>query len=825
MKIPPMFPRRLLPISLGLAGLIAQLNATPAPPTDNTAAPYMGVYEWGFATKANLDRIAVSTDWLARRQLWGEEFAPTDTWDSLQCPDWLLGPAAAWVRQDPTRNYVLSVGMLPGPYDGSGPTSGLGAGQPVSLSNGATGAYNGYFQTLAQNLVRNGLANNTIIRLGWEFNGTWYTWRADTDVKALYYAAYWQQIVTTMRAVPGAANLKFCWNGAIGWTSYPMADAYPGDSYVDYIGVDVYDQSWAANTYPYPANATAAQIQTCQQNAWADINSSGSTHGIAWWNTFAVSHGKPLAAPEWGLCVRSDGHGGLDNPYFVQQMYNFIQDPANNVPFHVYFDVQAGDGHHQVTPQNGFVTEFPNGAALLRRLFGYFPYTDADIGAVGVSGTTAVATPQQVTISGAGTGCQAGGTADQLHYLSRPLTGDGEMSIRLTTPASGAAAQSSLMIRESTGAGARYAAVGVTSGTCWFQTRASINAAAVRENTTPASSPQWLSIRRTGNRITAFYSADGTNWIFAGTHSIAMSSSVFIGPAVSGGATGTLASASFDSVNQPVSVTVDNSNTTQITVTGSWSSSSSSFNYYGASYLTDGNTGKGSKSVLFSPALPSAGTYNVQLYWPGGANRASNVPVAITHSNGVSTVTVNQQSDGYWYSLGTYQFPAGNTGSVRISNTGANGYVIADAARFVAVPPREEVVDNADSSHLTFTGTWTPSTALAGFVDSEYLHDNNAGKGTKSAVFAPTLTGTGQYRLYMSWIAFSNRATNVPVTVTSVSGTQSLTVNQQQGGPWTLLGTFSCTAGSSVQVSNAGTNGYVAIDAFRWEAVSDVSPP
>ena len=301
MKIPPVFHRLLLSVGLALAGLAAPLNATPVSPTDNTAAPYMGVYEWGFANKSNLDRIPVATDWLARRQLWGEEFAPTDTWDSLQAPDWLLAPAAAWVRQDPTRKYVLSIGMLPGPYDGSGPTSGLGAGQPVSLANGATGAYNGYFQTLAQNLVRNGMANNTIIRLGWEFNGTWYTWRADNDVKASYFASYWQQIVTTMRAVPGAANLKFCWNGAIGWTSYPMADAYPGDDYVDYIGVDVYDQSWAANTYPYPANATPAQIQTSQQNAWADINSSGSTHGIAWWKTFADSHGKPLAIPECPL--------------------------------------------------------------------------------------------------------------------------------------------------------------------------------------------------------------------------------------------------------------------------------------------------------------------------------------------------------------------------------------------------------------------------------------------------------------------------------------------------------------------------------------------
>jgi len=806
------------------SALISPILAAPVPPSDNTSAPYMGVYEWGFATKANLDRIAVAADWLARRQLWGEEFAPTDSWESIECPDWLLGPAAAWVRQDPSRVYILSIGLLPGPVNGSGPATGSGAGLPVSLSNGALGYYNSYFQTLAENLVRNGLASNTIIRLGWEFNGTWYAWKADTDAKALDYANYWKQIVTTMRAVPGAANLKFCWNGAIGWTNFPMADAYPGDEYVDYIGVDVYDQSWAANSYPYPANATAAQIQTCQQNAWNDINADGSTHGITWWRNFAATHAKPLAIPEWGLCVRSDGHGGLDNPYFVQQMYNLIQDPENGIFFHVYFDVQAGDGHHQVTPQNGFVTEFPNAAALLRRLFGYFPYADSDVGAVGVSGTSTIATPRQMSVSGAGTGSVAGGTSDQFHYLARPLGGDGEISVKLVTPANGASAQSFVMLRESASANACYAAIGVTNGSCWFQARAAAGGAAVREASSAAANPQWLALRRAGDRITAFTSADGTNWSFAGTHSIAMGANVLLGLGVASGSSGALATASFDLLDQPVTVTVDDTDAAQLTVTGSWTASTSSYNYYKSSYLTDGNASKGSKSILFTPNLPAAGTYAVSMMWPGGTNRAASVPVSIIHASGTSTVTVNEQNDGNWYSLGAYQFSAGSAGGVRISNAGTSGYVIADAVRFVAVPPREVVIDNADSAHMTFTGSWTPSTALAGYIDSEYLHDNNSGKGAKAAAFKPSLSGTGLYRLYMSWVPYSNRATNVPVVVTTASGTQSLTVNQQQGGPWTLIGTFTCSGSAKAQVSNAGTNGYVAIDAFRWEAAADVAP-
>ena len=44
-----------------------------------------------------------------------------------------------------------------------------------TLAQGATGAYNQYFTTLAENLVTD-KEENAILRLGWEFNGTWFEW-------------------------------------------------------------------------------------------------------------------------------------------------------------------------------------------------------------------------------------------------------------------------------------------------------------------------------------------------------------------------------------------------------------------------------------------------------------------------------------------------------------------------------------------------------------------------------------------------------------------------------------------------------------------------
>jgi hypothetical protein len=83
-----------------------------------------------------------------------------------------------------------------------------------------------------------------------------------------------------------------------------------------------------------------------------------------------------MAFPEWGVIIRSDGHGGGDNPHFIQRMHEFIMDPRNNVVFHTYFDVSSRGTHdHRITDPTdkdnpGGPTRMPNAAALFKRLFG-----------------------------------------------------------------------------------------------------------------------------------------------------------------------------------------------------------------------------------------------------------------------------------------------------------------------------------------------------------------------------------------------------------------------------------------------------------------------
>jgi hypothetical protein len=198
-----------------------------------------------------------------------------------------------------------------------------------TLAAGATGAYNSYFTTLATNLVAAGMGD-AVLRLGWEFNATGNPWYAAGQAPA--FVAYWQQIVTTMRAVPGA-NFSFEWNVNLGdnATFGNFDSYYPGNNYVDIVGMDVYDIAW--DTYP----GAAANFQ--------DILTQPG--GLDWLAAFGSANDKPLALPEFGLgWGGSAGDGapytgtgqvcGGDDPVFINDMAAWVAD--NNVVSAVFWD-------------------------------------------------------------------------------------------------------------------------------------------------------------------------------------------------------------------------------------------------------------------------------------------------------------------------------------------------------------------------------------------------------------------------------------------------------------------------------------------------------
>lgn len=296
--------------------------------------------------------------WLGRSDMWGLDFMADGDWFQIQGPTWILNPWRDWIAAKPGRRLILSVPMLP--QDPS-----------TTLATGATGAYNTHFATLAGNLISRGMGN-TIVRPGWEFNGGWYRWAASG--KQTHFINYWRHIVNSMRYLPDGvtprpgANFQFCWNPNHGYNQFPAEQAYPGDAYVDFVGSDVYDQSWARNSageyyYPIPAGATATDIANRRQKVWTDDILNGN-HGLVFWRNFCTTHGKSFVLPEWGCMRRTDGHGGQDNPAFITNMHTYMT--TYPVAWASYFDADNGVAASKLSP----TTTLPNASARFVQLFG-----------------------------------------------------------------------------------------------------------------------------------------------------------------------------------------------------------------------------------------------------------------------------------------------------------------------------------------------------------------------------------------------------------------------------------------------------------------------
>jgi hypothetical protein len=263
------------------------------------------------------------------------DFLPSDDgWSGMDGAggslSWLT---SAWAG----KGYTLSIGVPIIPANSGG-----------NLATGATGAYNSYFVTLAQTLVAGG-EGNAYLRLGWEFDGNWFpSWDAQTPSAEAEFAAYFDQIVTAMRSVPGEA-FQFVWNpdvGAFTEQGYNVALAYPGNAYVNVIGVDAYDESWYTPQTP--------------ANAWNETTQPALTAA----RSFAAAQGKPIAICEWGIAFLSNGHGLGDDPLYVNNFAAWMKNPANDVLYESYFNY---DGTSDSILDGGST---PNSLAAFKADFG-----------------------------------------------------------------------------------------------------------------------------------------------------------------------------------------------------------------------------------------------------------------------------------------------------------------------------------------------------------------------------------------------------------------------------------------------------------------------
>ena len=92
-----------------------------------------------------------------------------------------------------------------------------------------------------------------------------------------------------------------------------------------------------------------------------------------------------------------------------------------------------------------------------------------------------------------------------------------------------------------------------------------------------------------------------------------------------------------------------------------------------------------------------------------------------------------------------------------------------------------------DDTAAQLEGDWTKSTSTKPFLGEGYQHDGNAEKGNRKATYTTRVLENGFYHVLLSYTPGSNRATNVPVTVTSADGDAKIVVNQRVAP---AIGTF-----------------------------------
>jgi len=125
------------------------------------------------------------------------------------------------------------------------------------------------------------------------------------------------------------------------------------------------------------------------------------------------------------------------------------------------------------------------------------------------------------------------------------------------------------------------------------------------------------------------------------------------------------------------------------------------------------------------------------------------------------------------------------------------------------------------------SGTWEKPNSFAG-TGSRFA---SAADPAETATYVPDLPQDGGYRVEMWWPTF-NWAPDVPVTISHLGGTHTLTVDQStNSGQWNTIGTFAFDAGTAGTLTissegvTPGTSGAGPVaDAVRFVYIGDLGP-
>lgn len=170
------------------------------------------------------------------------------------------------------------------------------------------------------------------LRFDWEMNGNWqFPWSTQLNGnKPVDYINAWRHVHDIFVKV-GANNVTWVWAPNIStWNTVPLAQVYPGASYVDWVGLDGYNfykiqnMPWQGFSLVFSGNPAISN----SKNSYAEITK--------------LAPGKPLIITEFASVEAGDG-GAMKATWIKNALTTAIPTQFPQIKAIVWFNWNAGN--------------------------------------------------------------------------------------------------------------------------------------------------------------------------------------------------------------------------------------------------------------------------------------------------------------------------------------------------------------------------------------------------------------------------------------------------------------------------------------------------